>query len=139
MEDFLLSVLIFGLPALSMLTACGLAWSGRWRTWAPKPPGPFIFTRRNYDPMYLGVGGVAVLCIWPAVFASLARAEYAETLWTLLLVIFVPIVFGMRWWWPAAVTPRWHKEWVARGGTEETPLWGPGEQVPARAARKGWA
>lgn len=138
MEDLLLSALILGIPALALLIPCGLAWSGRWRTWAAKPPGPFIFTRRNYDPMYLDVAGAALLCIWPAIFASLDGAEHAETLWTVLIVVFAPIGIGMRWWWPAAVTPRWHKDWVARGGSEGIPLWGQGERGPAWAARRGW-
>lgn len=138
MEDLLLSALFIGVPAIGLLAACALAWSGRWRTWAAKGPGPLIFTKRNYAPMHLGVAGVALLCIWPAILASLDRWENAETLWTVIIVVFVPIGIGMRWWWPAAVTPRWHKDWVRRGGLDETPLWGPAETVPAGAARKGW-
>lgn len=138
MEDIFLLALIIGLPALALLCAFGAAWAGRWRTWAVKEPGPFIFTKRNYAPMQLGIAGLALLCICPAILASLDRWEHAETLWTVLIVVFVPIGIGMRWWWPTAVTPKWHKDWVRRGGTDETPLWGPHETVPARAARKGW-
>ncbi|WP_372698988.1 hypothetical protein [Arthrobacter sp. JSM 101049] len=130
MEDLLLLALIIGLPAVALLIAFGCAWTGRWRTWAEKGPGPFIFTKRNYAPMHLGVAGLALLCIIPAVLASLDRWEHAEALWTVLIVVFAPIGIGMRWWWPSVATPRWHKDWVRRGGTDETPLWGPGESEP---------
>lgn len=121
---------------MALLAAFGLAWAGRWRSWAAKEPGPLIFTKRNYEPMHLGVAGLALLCIWPAILASLNRWEHADGLWRILVVIFVPIVIGMRWWWPTALTPKWHKEWVVRGGTSETPLWGPAESVPAGASRR---
>lgn len=112
------------------------AWNGSWRSWAIQGPGPLIFTKRNYAPLHFGVGALAILALGVAVYVSAERLALADTIWNIFLAIFIPSGIGIRWWWPAALTPRWHKEWVKRGGTPKTPLWDPGEEVPQAQARK---
>ncbi|PQZ92285.1 hypothetical protein CQ018_12335 [Arthrobacter sp. MYb227] len=114
------------------------AWSGAWRSWAIQGPGPLIFTQRNYAPLHFGVAALAILGLAVAVYASAERLAFVDEIWNILLAVFIPVGLGIRWWWPVALTPRWHKEWVSRGGSPETPLWGPDEEVPQAQARKGW-
>lgn len=97
-----------------------------------------IFTKRNYAPMHFGVGALAILCLVPVIYTSTERLAIADLLWNILMVVFIPVGLVIPWWWPAELTPRWHKEWVKRGGLPDTPLWGPDEVVPPSQARRGF-
>jgi hypothetical protein len=141
MNDYLVMALLLGLPGLGALGAGVAAWSGRWRTWAPKPVAAFFFTKRNYLPLQVGLVGIVILCAAVPLTATLEHWENANTLWTVFAFVGAPLVIATRWWWPHGVTPRWHKEWIRRGGDigdAGTPLWGPHETVPENAARQGW-
>lgn len=136
-----LELLVFATVIVGSATALAIpffrAWSGAWRSWASQGPGPMIFTTRNYAPLHFGVGALALLALGPAVYASAERLAFADGIWNVLMAVFIPAGLVIRWWWPAVLTPAWHKEWVRRGGTPETPLWGPEEEVPPAQARKG--
>ncbi|MEE1621785.1 hypothetical protein ACQ3I4_09810 [Zafaria sp. Z1313] len=138
MNDYLVMFLLLGLPGLTALAIGVWAWSGRWRTWAPRPVAAFFFTRRNYLPLQAGAAGILILGAAVPLTATLERWDNADLLWTAYAFTAAPLAIASRWWWPAAVTPRWHKEWVRRGGTADTRLWGPQETVPQGAARQGW-
>ncbi|GAA4381910.1 hypothetical protein [Paeniglutamicibacter cryotolerans] len=137
-QELLIFLVVIALAALALAIPFFRAWTGAWRSWARQGPGPLVFTKRNYAPLQFGVAALAIVCLAPAIYASAERLESAGLIWNVLLVVFIPVGLGMRWWWPAALTPRWHKDWVGRGGLPETPLWGPNEEVPEAQARKGW-
>lgn len=136
--ELLIFLLIVIVSVVGLLVPCIMAWKGSWRTWAVQGPGPMIFTKRNYAPLHFGVGAFAIAAAAIAIYASVERLDSTDLIWDVVLIVFIPVGLVMPWWWPAVLTPRWHKEWVRRGGLPETPLWGPDEQVPEAAARKGW-
>ena len=135
-------LLVFTSVIVVSVTALGIpfirAWRGTWRSWAVQGPGPLIYTKRNYAPLHFGVGALAILALGVAVYVSVERLAFTDQLWNYFLAVFVPVGLIIPWRWPRVLTPRWHKEWVRRGGLPETPLWGPDEEVPQAQARKGW-
>lgn len=136
-----LELLVFMAVIAASATALAIpffrAWTGAWRSWALQGPGPLIFTKRNYAPLQFGVAALAIVALALVIYASAERLAFADALWNVLMAVFIPVGLGIRWWWPPALTPRWHKEWVKRGGLPETPLWGPDEEAQrARAHRK---
>lgn len=137
-QELLVFIAVIAVSATALAIPFFRAWTGAWRSWAVQGPGPLIFTKRNYAPLQFGVAALAIVALALAVYASAERLAVADLMWNVLMAVFIPVGLGIRWWWPVALTPRWHKEWVRRGGLPETPLWGPGEVVPPAQARKGW-
>jgi hypothetical protein len=86
-----------------------------------------------YGPLQVGLLGILTLLAMVPLTATLERWESAETLWTAFAVISVPAVVVARFWWPRWLTPRWHKDWLRRGGDigkYDVPLGGPAESPP---------
>ncbi len=133
MNDYLVMALLFGVPGLGALAVGIMAWSGRWRSWAPRYVSIRASSSRNYEPLQVGLAGVMILLAMVPLTATLERWESAGLLWTVFAVFAVPVLVTARLWWPHRLTPRWHKDWIRRGGDRgnyQVPLWGPAEKTP---------
>ena len=139
MNDYLVMVLLVGIPGLGALAAGAAAWRGRWRSWARDRVATRFHTKRNYLPLQLIPGGIACLAVMLPLTATLEHWEAAGLLWTVFVLVVGPGVIITRFWWPHSVTPQWHKDWRSRGGDTgdvTTPLWGPDEEAPIRGRRR---
>ncbi|NUL47606.1 hypothetical protein F7P69_20725 [Cellulosimicrobium funkei] len=100
-----------------------LAWSGRWRSWArPKGYGVLtrVPTRYTLGLVFLGPG---IIFISLGVFADLGIVPGTDEVYDAIgaALIFVSLI-GV-FWWPASLTPRWYRDWLAWGGPLETDPW----------------
>lgn len=138
MNDYFVMALLVGIPGFGALAAGAAAWSGRWRAWAPDRVATRFYTKRNYVPLQLVPGGIACLAVMLPLTATLEHWESTGILWTAFVLVVAPGVIITRFWWPHSFTPRWHKDWIRRGGDlgdSKTPLWGPTEKAPTRRRR----
>lgn len=116
---------------LALIGVAVLAWSGRWRGWAPSPKAPFAGTKRNFIPFTLGFFGVAALFIGVDVNVTAGVLPGDPTVWKVLTGAFAILAAVSTQWWPAGLTPGWYQDWVRRGGNEQTDPW------PSQKARTG--
>lgn len=127
MSDFFLGALLYiavGLiPSAAMFWFGWQSWTGRRRAWAASGPAFGQFTNgKNYLPLAIGVAGIA----WFVLITGVLLESFDKNLGSaVILAAAVPGVFVVcSWfWWPRFLTPAWHKDWVARGGTASTPLY----------------
>lgn len=130
MNDNFVMALLLGVPGLGALWVGARAWTGRSRNWAPRYVSIRASSSRNYEPLQVGLLGILTLLAMVPLTATLARWDSAGTLWTVFAVVSVLTVVVARFWWPHWLTPRWHKDWIRRGGDigkYDVPLWGPDE------------
>jgi hypothetical protein len=112
----------FGI-GLVLIGVAVLAWSGRWRGWAPSPKAPFAGTTRNFVPFTLGLFGIAALFLGLASNVSAGVLPGDAAVWNVAVGVFAVLAAVSTQWWPAALTPGWYQDWVRRGGNEQTDPW----------------
>jgi hypothetical protein len=130
MNDYFVMALLLGVPGLGAVGTGAVAWSGRWRSWALNYVSWRFHTKRNYLPLQAGFAGFIILCAMVPLTATLEHWEHAGNLWTAFALVAMTAAIVTRFWWPHWLTPRWHKDWIRRGGDKgryDVPLWGPDE------------
>jgi uncharacterized membrane protein len=114
--------ILFIIGAL-LLTFAVLAWTGIWREWARSPRVPLTATKTNVMPFTMGLLGLSVTFFGLALNISVGvlpgSAQAANVAGGVLAVL----AWISTLWWPSAVTPAWHRDWVRRGGNDRTSPW----------------
>lgn len=108
---------------LVLVGVAALAWSGRWRGWAPSPKAPFAGTKRNFIPFTLGLFGATGLFLGLAWNVSAGALPGDPAVWNVAAGVFAVLAALSTQWWPASWTPGWYRDWVHRGGNEQTDPW----------------
>ncbi|MGM7669915.1 hypothetical protein [Microbacterium sp. A93] len=118
-------LLQYGLVIIgAAITLAGvLAWSGRWRSWARQKTYGMLTrvpTRYTLGLAFLGPG---IIFISLGIFADLGIIPGSDDVYDVIgaALIFVSLI-GV-FWWPAALTPRWYRDWLTWGGPQETDPW----------------
>lgn len=118
-------LLQYGLILLgAAITIAGvLAWSGRWRSWArPKNFGALtrVPTRYTLGLAFLGPG---IIFISLGILADLGIVPGSDGVYDVIGAALILVSLIGVFWWPAALTPRWYRDWLAWGGPLETDPW----------------
>ncbi|GAA1971661.1 hypothetical protein GCM10009718_04210 [Isoptericola halotolerans] len=137
--ELVLATLMVTPVALPCLLYGISAWRGRRRSWAALPLAPMFYTKRNYLPLQIGVGGLIGYLWVPALTSTLLGYDRSEDVWLWTVVVTTPILLVAMYWWPDVALPRWYRSWLERGGRSVdqqgnvvvAPLWDDSEDAGA--------
>ena len=123
LQEHLFFLVVTVLPTVSAMVPAWLAWTGRYRNWARQPNSVWSTTKYNYFPLYIGWVGITWSAIWVTIWVGYFIPEWEASLLSkgILLPFLVPPIL-LNFWFPRFLTPKWHQDWVARGGSWDTPL-----------------
>lgn len=123
LQEHLVYLAITVVPALAGLVPGWLAWTGRYRNWARQPNSLWSTTRYNYFPLYMGWVAITWMVLWTSIWIDHFNPGWMSSVpgFTVLMP-FLAVTVLLNFWWPRALTPAWHQDWVGRGGTVDTPL-----------------
>lgn len=116
-----------------MVVQAVLAWSGRWRSWAPRPPAGLTWTTMNYFPFTVGVFGLALIFFGLSIHADVGTFAGPAAIYDALGAACAVISCASLLWWPSFLTPGWHRDWMLRcrqngGKPFETDPWPSAEE-----------
>jgi hypothetical protein len=115
-----------------------LAWTGRYRGFAVAPLPFYRLSKRNIFPFTLFCGGLLLVTMLAGAMIPGLSAEEAPALWNAFWVVIwaeIALVAVSLFTWPRFLAPPWYRDWLERGGTQETSVYSP-EEHGAGAARR---
>jgi uncharacterized membrane protein len=106
-----------------LLAFAVLAWTGVWREWARSPRVPMTATKTNFMPFSMGLLGLSVVFFGFALNISVGALPGSAQAANIAGGALAVLAWISTLWWPSAVTPAWHQDWVRRGGNSRTSPW----------------
>jgi hypothetical protein len=96
----------------AMAAQAVLAWSGTWRRWVLHLPPGFAVTRLNFFPFCMGLFGLGLVFIGLSINADAGTVPGPEGVYDGIGVLFFALSLVAFVWWPAALAPGWHRDWI---------------------------
>lgn len=134
--DDWLGYLVLTVIMLILLVPIILVYAGRYRGFAQQPPPvTHMFSSRNLWPFTAGAAGMVMVVILGGTFFNISAAG-TPVLWALfwgLIILFGLLAMVSLVTWPRFLAPRWYRDWLDRGGTQQTSVYSPEEHAAGQA------
>ncbi|MBW4094345.1 MAG: hypothetical protein HIU81_02535 [Acidobacteria bacterium] len=115
----LLAVVLVCVCCIAALTVGTFAYTGRWRSWAPRF-GAAALGKHSLGGFMFLFGGIVLASLPLGLLAYLAGVPDA----VLRAIVLVPAIGGLLltlmsfFWLPRFMLPRWYKDWVDSGAEQ---------------------